>query len=80
MIDHALLDIHEKAQGDPDRVPAEERHTLGPDWTAVDELLLDLHMIRHGYTTEGYEKHVERRLKEECADESVVERLKGSRH
>ena len=79
MIDHTFLDIYEAAAGDPDRVPAAHRNLVGANWTVVDELLQDLHMIKHGYTTEGYEKHVERRLQESCTDESVVERLKTLR-
>ena len=43
------------------------------------ELLLDLHMMRHGYTTDSYDRHVERRLKELCAGEDVVERMKALR-
>ena len=76
MIDHTLIDVYEAAAGDPDQVPASLKKHVDPNWTTLDELLLDLHMIKHGYTTEGYAKHVERRLKETCADESVVERLK----
>jgi hypothetical protein len=79
MIDHTLLEIYEKAQGDLDRVPADQRKALMADWTALEEILLDLHMIRYGYTTEGYARHVERRLSALCGDESVVERVKASR-
>ena len=79
MIDHALLDLYEKSKGDPRRLPEEERNGLEPGWTVLDELSQDLHMIRHGYTTDGYAKHVERRLKRECADESVVARLRAMR-
>jgi hypothetical protein len=79
MIHHAFLDVYEAAAGDPDRLSAADRRLIGADWTTVDELLLDLHMIKHGYTSEGYERHVDRRLKEVCADESVVERMKGLR-
>ena len=79
MIDHALLDVYEAAAGDPERVTAAQRPLTGPDWTKLDELLLDLHMMRHGYTTEGYERHVERTLIEACADASVVRRVKDLR-
>ncbi|HRH71414.1 MAG TPA: hypothetical protein PLB89_18080 [Flavobacteriales bacterium] len=78
MIDHAFLDRYEAAAGELERLPVEERAGLASRWTIVDELLQDLHMIKHGYTTEGYERHVERQLKALCADESVVARLKGS--
>jgi hypothetical protein len=79
MIDHTLLDLYEKSNGDPGRLPQEERIGLEPAWTVLDELSQDLHMIRHGYTTEGYAKHVERLLKKECADDSVVDRLRAMR-
>jgi len=78
MIDHAFLDRYEAAAGELERLPAEERAGLASTWTTVDELRQDLHMIKHGYTTDGYERHVERQLKALCADESVVGRLKRS--
>jgi len=77
MVDHALLDTYQAVAGDPERMTTADLKRIQADWTTVDELLLDLHMIKHGYTTEGYEKHVERRLKAVCADESVVERLRN---
>ncbi len=73
-IDHALLDLYERVAGELERLPVD----LRPDpfvWEVIDELLLDLHLIRHGYATDGYEKHVARRLAKECADESVVQRM-----
>jgi hypothetical protein len=79
MITHRLLDVYEAAAGDPERVPPQERDQVGPDWTRLDELLLDLHMVRHGYTTDGYARHLERATAEACADASVVERLKALR-
>ncbi|MEO8588116.1 MAG: hypothetical protein ABI432_02010 [Flavobacteriales bacterium] len=78
MIGHALLDRYEQVAGELERLPAAQR----PDaalWELVDELLLDLHLIRHGYTSDGYEKHVARRLEHDCADESVVERMHAIR-
>lgn len=78
-IEHVLLDAYEAAAGDPARVPAHDRHLIGPLWTAVDELLLDLHMMKHGYTTDGYDRHVERELVKLCADASVVQRLRDLR-
>jgi hypothetical protein len=45
----------------------------------VDELVLDLHLINHGYATESYERHVERRLKEVCADAATIDRLRHLR-
>jgi hypothetical protein len=48
-------------------------------WELVDELVLDLHLINHGYATESYERHVERRLKEVCADEATIHRLRHLR-
>ena len=77
MIDHAFLDRYEEAAGDLDKAPMEQRASLTSTWIVVDELLQDLHMIKYGYTTDGYERHVERQLKALCADESVVVRLKG---
>lgn len=77
MIDHAFLDLYEGAAGELERLPMEERATLASRWTIVDEFLQDLHMIKHGYTTDGYERHVEKQLKAVCADESVVKRLKS---
>lgn len=77
-IDHALLDRYAQVGGELERLPAE----LRPDavlWETVDELLLDLHLIRHGYASEGYEKHIEKRLKEVCADAGVIERIKAMR-
>jgi len=78
MIDHALLDRYEQVAGEMERLPKEDH----PDpfaWELIDELLLDLHLIRHGYATDGYDKHVQRRLLQVCADESVVERMHGMR-
>ena len=77
MIDHAFLDRYEVVGGEPEWLPLEQRTALASLWTTVDELLQDLHMIKHGYTTDGYERHVERQLRALCADESVVARLKG---
>jgi hypothetical protein len=78
LIDHPLLDLYEKVKGELEALP--ETDAADPElWEIVDQLLLDLHMIRHGYASEGYERFVERRLKEVCADEGVVGRLKGIR-
>ena len=77
-IDHALLDRYEQVGGELERLPME----LRPDpatWEVIDELLLDLHLIRHGYASDGYEKHIEKQLREICADASVVERIKAMR-
>lgn len=78
MIDHALLDRYVQVAGELERLPAD----LRPDpavWELMDELLLDLHLIRHGYASDGYEKHIEKRLREACSDESVIERIKAIR-
>jgi len=75
MITHALLDTYESVQGEYERLPVRER----PDellWSMVDGLVLDLHMIKHGYASAGYVKHLDRELKRLCADESVVKRLR----
>lgn len=75
MITHALLDMYESVQGEYERLPL----TARPDellWSMVDGLVLDLHMIKHGYASEGYVKHLDRELKRLCVDESVVKRLR----
>ncbi|MCU0318747.1 MAG: hypothetical protein MUE88_01525 [Flavobacteriales bacterium] len=79
MIDHTLLDAYEAAGGDPARLSADQRHLAGERWTRVDELLLDLHMLRYGYVNEGYERHLDRMIAEDCADASVAERLRAMR-
>ncbi|MBL0128156.1 MAG: hypothetical protein IPP83_12015 [Flavobacteriales bacterium] len=78
MITHDLLDTYESVDGDYERLPWGNRvdETL---WETVDGLLLDLHLINHGYATDGYEKHIERKLKEVCADEGVIERVREMR-
>lgn len=76
MITHDLLDAYESVKGDYDRLPWGKR----PDeklWEAVDGLLLDLHLAKHGYAREGYEKFLEKELNRLCADDTVVERLRG---
>lgn len=76
MITHDLLDAYESVMGEYEKLPWGKK----PDeklWEAVDGLLLDLHLIKHGYATDGYEKHIEKELKRLCADEGVVERLRG---
>lgn len=79
MIDHTLLDAYEAAHGDPEQLPAGLRHLNGAWWTRVDELLLDLHMRRHGYVSDSYARHLDRAIEEACADASVAERLRAMR-
>jgi hypothetical protein len=77
-IDHELLDVYVSVKGELEALTPGSR----PDatlWTMVDELLLDLHMLRHGYATEGYGRYVERRLQEVCSDAEVVGRMKEIR-
>lgn len=77
-IDHPFLDRYEAASGDPERL--ERGHGLDMElWERVDELLLDLHLIRHGYAEDGYGRHVDRELERICADPSVVQRMKDLR-
>ena len=78
MIDHLFLDTYESVQGEYEKLPWGNRvdETL---WETVDGLLLDLHLIKHGYASDGYEKHIEKKLKEVCKDESVVERVRAMR-
>lgn len=77
-INHAFLALYEAVAGDLERVPKSDRPPAAL-WEAADELLLDLHMMRHGYTTESYDKHVERRLNELCSGQDVVDRMKALR-
>ena len=70
-----LLDRYEEVKGDLERSPM--AHSVDREaWELVDELVLDLHLINHGYATESYERHVERRLKEVCTDAGTIERLR----
>jgi hypothetical protein len=80
--DHTFLDAYESPQkGDPDRLtggrtPTKSSVRIGP---SVDELLLDLHMIKHGYTIRRLRAARRAPLKEACADVSVVQRVKAER-
>jgi hypothetical protein len=78
MITHDLLDAYESVKGEYEKLPwgtkLDEKL-----WETVDEVLLDLHLIKHGYASDGYERHIERKLKEVCADPSVAERMRGLR-
>ncbi len=77
-IDHIFLDRYESVKGELEKHP--DRKNIDPVlWEIVDQLLLDLHMIRHGYTTEGYERFVDRRLQEVCADAEVIRRMREMR-
>lgn len=79
-ITHELLDVYLSVRGEYERLPAAQRTAVPEaDWERVDELLLDLHLIEHGYATDGYEKHIQRKLTEACADDSVVERMRTLR-
>lgn len=78
LIDHALLDTYERCQGDPRLVPDASAVLLAL-WERVDELLLDLHLIRHGYANDGYARKVDRELENECADASVAARMRTLR-
>lgn len=78
MITHDLLDAYEAVKGEYELLPWGKR----PDeklWEAVDGLLLDLHLVKHGYATDGYEKFLEKELKRLCADDTVIERIRGMR-
>jgi hypothetical protein len=77
-IDHGLLDQYERTAGEPKLLPQD--HGIAAElWEALDELLLDLHLIRHGYADAGYARHVERELDRLCADASVIERIRALR-
>jgi len=70
-----LLELYEGVKGELERIP--DRGSIDPGtWELLDELVLDLHLIAHGYATESYEHHVERRLKEVCMNEAVIARLR----
>lgn len=75
-ITHDLLDKYVSVKGEFEKLT--DRDGIDPViWEIIDQLLLDLHMVRHGYTTDGYAKFVERRLNEVCAGEDVVQRMHG---
>ncbi|HRH38687.1 MAG TPA: hypothetical protein PK760_10095 [Flavobacteriales bacterium] len=76
MITHDLLDTYESVKGEYEKLAWGKRVNEAL-WESVDGLLLDLHLIRHGYATDGYSKHIEKELKRLCADESVVERVRA---
>ncbi len=78
VIDDVLLDRYVEVAGELERIPTAQRPSTEL-WELVDELLLDLHLIRHGYATEGYDKHVQRLLEKVCADASVVQRMHAIR-
>ncbi len=78
VIDHALLDHFERTAGDPARL-GQDVSVDPAGWELAEELLFDLHLIRHDYADEGYARHVERRLRDTCADNSVIERIKALR-
>ena len=78
LITHHLLDQYESVSGELEKLPFEDRPD-GALWDLLDELMLDLHMINHGYAKEGYVKHLERRLQEVCSDEGVADRMKAIR-
>lgn len=78
MITHELLDAYESVKGEYEKLnwgrkPEQEL------WEVVDGLLLDLHLMKHGYATEGYAKHIEKEMKRLCADKSVAERVRNMR-
>ncbi len=78
LITNELLDRYVAVNGELERLP--DPGSIDPElWEIIDQLLLDLHMIRHDYTTDGYAKFVERRLHEVCASEAEVLRMKEIR-
>ncbi|MBK9177073.1 MAG: hypothetical protein IPM46_12235 [Flavobacteriales bacterium] len=76
MIDHAFLDSYESVKGEYEKLPWGMRPNEQL-WETMDGLVLDLHLIRHGYATDGYAKHIEKELKRLCAGAGVAERLKA---
>jgi hypothetical protein len=77
-IDHAFIDTYVSVAGDPDRLTTRNAVDMAL-WEVLDGLLLDLHLIRHGYATDGYAKHIENELRRVCADADVVRRIKELR-
>ncbi len=78
MITHDLLDAYESVKGEYEKLPWGKKPNEQL-WEAVDGLVLDLHLIKHGYATDGYEKHIEKELLRLCADATVVERVRNLR-
>ena len=73
-----LLDHFERVSGEMERLPS--GHGMDPEvWELVEALLLDLHLIRHGYADDRHTRHVEKRLQELCSDQAVAERMRGMR-
>lgn len=78
MITHDLLDAYESVKGDYEKLAWGQRFSEEL-WEAVDGFLLDLHLIAHGYATDGYARHIDKELKRQCADASVVDRVRSLR-
>ena len=76
LITHELLDLYVQAAGDPGMV-AKGTPVDADAWEQLAELMLDLHLIRHGYADEGYAKHVERLLLTVYAEDGVLERIRA---
>lgn len=75
-ITHELLDLYLQVAGDPDMVPKGTAFD-GEAWELLAELMLDLHLIRHGYADEGYAKHVDRLVRALHTEEGVTERIRA---
>lgn len=78
MIDHTFLDAYESVKGEYEKLPWGNR-VDEKTWEVLDGLLLDLHLIRHGYATDGYERHIEKELTRHCSDAGVAQRVKAMR-
>ena len=78
LITHQLLDQYESVSGELEKLPPEDRPD-GALWDLLDELMLDLHLINHGYAKDGYVKHLDRRLLEVCSDKGVADRMRAIR-
>lgn len=75
MITEELVDRYASVAGELERLTdATENEKV--IWGLLDELLLDLHLIRHGYADEAYARHVERRLRQLSADAGTIEKIK----
>ena len=78
MITHELLDAYASVQGEYEKLPWGHGFDEAL-WDELDGLLLELHLVKHGYAHPGFERHLEREMDRLCADADVAARVKGLR-
>lgn len=78
MITHELLDAYASVQGEYEKLPLGHGFDEAL-WDELDGLLLELHLVKHGYAHAGVERHLERELERLSADATVASRIKGLR-